>query len=461
MSISIKKLFKKQIIDNEVISLRNSLSNHYQGSRIGLGEAYRSFLKPADGNGFVRGCHRPSQNVAGELAHVVPSWVPVHDHETRTVEGVLALSKITHTDFPLKPWHTYYDWNFFVIPDKQYTYLLSESNFKDHGGTIECEWDTGDERFLPSWAWPQEGNRMIITGRWIYDCGHPEAHGHKTEIHPPKAVISFRTEAVKFTGNSGATRANNAIIFIGRNGGYWRHAINDQNYAFDLHLPPKPYPEAVPKYKVTAKTDHLPVQPQIVPYPGEEPKQVRVMIPLKGVTPHPENYGAIISAGWSDPLGTESRVSQRVRVKILKIHMHGNYDTWGDEWHVYVGINGRWKVWKDIGGNSKSLNFSVTLDLHPNDEINISACGFEADVMHDHMGENSGYSWAEISDTNMTKARKEEIEDDVFWQLSGSFNDENDRIGLFSVRHASEERGFLKTKSHKGDYTLEYSIETP
>ncbi len=66
--------------------------------------------KPVDGNGFKCGCRRPeslkigipgiaSKNVGG----VVPAWVAVSGEAPRTVEGVLTVSKITHTDFPLKP----------------------------------------------------------------------------------------------------------------------------------------------------------------------------------------------------------------------------------------------------------------------------------------------------------------------------------------------------------------------
>jgi hypothetical protein len=224
MSTSQRYLFTREGIasaagqtEPEIISLRNSLANHYQGLEIGLREANRRFLTAVGGDGFARGCHTPSQNVGGELAYAVPSWVSVHDHETRTVEGILTKSKITHEDFPLRPWHAYYDWNFYLRVDRQYTYLLSESNLHDYGGGFECEWDTA---FLPSWAWPQEGNRIWMIGRWIYDCGHPQAHGHKTEIHPPKAFASFRTEVTQFAANSGPTRANNAVLYIGSNGGY-------------------------------------------------------------------------------------------------------------------------------------------------------------------------------------------------------------------------------------------------
>ena len=159
MSISMRELFGRQGIPDEVISLRNSLANHPNGLAIGLREAKQRLSKLADGNGFARGCRRPGTKI-GDLFGVtefrfpadidpllaLPEWVPVagktelvHDRteegrtvsflredyagETRTVEGILTKSKITHTDVPFKPWHVYYDWNFHIKVDPQYTYI--------------------------------------------------------------------------------------------------------------------------------------------------------------------------------------------------------------------------------------------------------------------------------------------------------------------------------------------------
>ncbi len=457
MNLSLKHIFSRQGIPNEIISLRNSLANHPSVTSTGLRGTCERLLKPADGNGYARGCHKPSQAVAGKLAYVVPAWVSVDNQETRTVEGKLTRSNIARTDFPLRPWHTYYDWNFHIQVDNQYTYLLSMSNIQDHKEDFECEWET---TFLPEWAWPQDGNRIWMVGRWIYDCGHPEDNGHKTEIHPPKAVASFRSEAVQFPGNSGPTRANNAVLYIGGKGGYWNQPINDQDYAFDLYLPPKPYAEAAPRWTCIPMTGVLPVAPRITPYPTYDPKALRVVIPLKGVTPTPEQYGAILSAGWSDPRGTESAAIQRVRVRVTKIYMDTDYDTDGDEWYVYIGVNGRWKVYRSISGSMKSLDISVELDLHPADQILLTANGFEANPMHNYMGDNSGYTWEQISDPNITQKRREEIEDHVFWQLSGSFNYENKALGHFWKTHNSTERGsFPLFPSKENDYRLEYTIE--
>ena len=185
-----------------------------------------------------------------------------------------------------------------------------------------------------------------------------------------------------------------------------------------------------------------------------------MVIPLRGVEAPPEEYGAIISGGWSDPRGTETAQIERARVTITKIYMDGNFDSGGDEWHVYVGVNGRWGVWRNLSDWEQPLNFSVDLDLHSTDRISITACGFEADVIHDYMGDDSGYSWEQISDPNLTQAQREAIEDRVFWQLSGSFKDLNDEIGYFSAQHVPTQRGtFEKSSENPSGYRLRYTIE--
>ncbi len=484
MSISMRELFSRQGIAGEIISLHNSLANHPEGLKLGLREAYERLLMPADGDGFARGCRRPGAlTILGkDVGLEIPGWVPivgetalVRDHtsgktifrfkedfagETRTVEGILARSHVTHTDFPFQPWHAFYDWNFHVRPDKQYTYLNSPANKHNDTGEleIECEWDTA---FLPSWAWPQDGDRVWIVGRWIYDCGHPETNGHRSEIHPPKAIVSYRTEAVQFQENSGPTRANQAILFIGRDGGYWRQPINDQDYAFDLYLPPKPYAEAVPVLKVEPQTGALPVQPQFTPFPVGVPSALRVVIPLKGVNPHPDNYGAIISGGWSDPHRTENVQVKRFRVTVEEILMDANLDpTDTDEWYVYVGVNGRWKIFEDLGGASHKLNYSVDLDLHPSDQIHITACGREADEINGLMGRPTGLSWADVSAREQGEDTAKKIRNG-FLSLGLSLDPfiENEDIGLFSHFHPPQALNTVTLASSEKNYRLRYRIE--
>jgi hypothetical protein len=304
-----------------------------------------------------------------------------------------------------------------------------------------------------------------MVGRWIYDCGHPGDHGHKTEIHPPKAIASFRRETAQFAGNFGSTPANNAVVFIGRDGGYWRQPINDQDYVFDLYLPPKPHPEAVPKSKIvprlTGGTNILPVQPQITPYPANEPRALRVVIPLKGVTPHPENYGVVISGGWSDPQGSEAAKVKRIRVTVEEIFMDANLDNGEAEWHVYVGINGRWDQWRSLSGATHKLNYSVELNVAPSDQVHITACGFEADPIHGLMGNSiGGLSWAEVSAKSRARDNADKIKDGFFGlgsDLSGSI--ENEPLDIFSKVHPPSALQPLTVASPGKGYRLRYRIE--
>ena len=80
---------------------------------------------------------------------------------------------------------------------------------------MEVEWDNGSlmdvsakEGYqrtwgaVPEFVWPGVGDRIWVEGRWIFDCGHPgtpaadpnnrEYVKFETEIHPPRALVTFR-----------------------------------------------------------------------------------------------------------------------------------------------------------------------------------------------------------------------------------------------------------------------------
>ncbi len=247
-------------------------------------------------------------------------------------------------------------------------------------------------------------------------------------------------------------------MYLSRNGGYWRQPLNDRDYTFDLYLAPKPYADAVPRWRIEAMTGTLPFLPVVTPQPTYAPRSLRVTVPMQGSGTHPEQYGFRIWGGWSDPNRSESSSIQRVRVHLDTIFMDGDYDRLGDEWYVYVGVNGRWHRWQSIGGSSESVSFTVDLDLHPTDRIKVTACGFEADAMHGYMGDNSGYSWSTISNPSISRSDREAIEDHVFWQLSGSLSDENDEIGYLVTELSPRTRGTIVTRSDKRHYRLRYSV---
>ena len=486
-SVSLREFFGRRGLTDEAVSLRRSLATHPEARGLSVRTACARLVTIADGDGYSRGCRREGSitidYAVGEkkLGGALPNWVAVTGRtrvskvdnenritpdfagETRTVEGVLLASHISGDDFPFEPWHTYYDWNFIVQVDNQYRYLLSRPHLEPGAGGFECEWDSSA---FPIWAWPQDGDRVWIVGRWIYDCGHPDAHGHRTEIHPPKAVVSFRSGSARLPDNSGPTRVTEAVVFIGRDGGYWRQPINDQDYAFDVHLPPRPGPAAEPSWAVVAKTGKLAVEPVITPFPADLPRALRVVIPLKGVNPHPESYGAVVSAGWSDPHGTETRKVKRFRVTVEKIFMDANLDprtvvdpAGKDEWYLYVGINGRWKVFESMHGDAQALDYAVTLDLHQDDKIHITACGFEADEIHDLMAHKTGLSWADVCSQADGLANAKKIRSG-FLSLGFSLDPgiENEKISIVSQYEPASPRGATRVAPKK-DYRLQYKIE--
>jgi predicted thioredoxin/glutaredoxin len=112
------------------------------------------------------------------------------------------------------PWYHYtHDKTQQILPDDQYRGLLSTNRSGDPvSPTIEVEWESasnmnleGDNMVwggLPEYAWPSVGNRVWIEGRWVFDCGHsglPDTNirdpldvAFKSEIHPPRALVTFR-----------------------------------------------------------------------------------------------------------------------------------------------------------------------------------------------------------------------------------------------------------------------------
>jgi len=213
------------------------------------------------------------------------------------------------------PWNHYtHDFTFKVVPDGPYQYLLSswvnaDGTVSVHGD-MEVEWENaslmdeseGFQRIwgsVPEFVWPGVGDRIWTEGRWIFDCGHPNASDrehvqYSTEIHPPRALVTFRlnhpaldsfqfdrVSAPSFAGpqsylpvtgeptilppdapNPGPTRVpvTEADIFVSGNGGgandicsLTSHDIpfsgdcsnhtgpiipvNDRNYVFDVYPP--------------------------------------------------------------------------------------------------------------------------------------------------------------------------------------------------------------------------------
>jgi len=193
-----------------------------------------------------------------------------------------------------------------LIPDPGETCALDSTGRICHHTDMEVEWDhaslmdekEGFQRIwgaVPEFVWPAVNDRVWVSGRWIFDCGHPGSFDvdlshvqFGSEIHPPRALVTFRlnhpaldsfpisrgsapnfpapqsylpvtgvpatplgtgptnvpvTEADIFvTGNGGAANDLCSITAIPCAGHTGRIIpVNDRNYVFDIYPPGTDY----------------------------------------------------------------------------------------------------------------------------------------------------------------------------------------------------------------------------
>jgi hypothetical protein len=158
------------------------------------------------------GCGR---DFSAEVRREIPTWVYVNDHDApatgpppqqQRLEGVVSsryypqlASHPTEEDLPTV--HRAYDFNFDVLPDRAYRGLLGgdpaahTGNFEGRGpsaGRVHVE---REQTALPSFAWPEPGDRVALVGSWIWDCGHWLPGGERTEIHSYRALWVERSGA--------------------------------------------------------------------------------------------------------------------------------------------------------------------------------------------------------------------------------------------------------------------------
>ena len=234
----------------------------------------------------------------------------------RSISGVAEKSKIAHNDTPAN--HNSHDHNTDVLVDPGQAGVLSNVNGPNNEDTdnvdvidpdtdvrtptkIELEWEIGTfpnekgqsvpERYFPKWAWPNVGDRVWANGHWVFDCGHGKRIGtteqiegiintapsyHRSEIHPPRAIASMRSQADTLPG-TGTTRVpvtatdlyvhgragfvvdqlscGMGIIVNGYDGGGpdacpTKTTPIAENFEFDVCLPPRQHAEAQSNWRI-------------------------------------------------------------------------------------------------------------------------------------------------------------------------------------------------------------------
>lgn len=221
------------------------------------------------------GCARdPIELITGTEAQ----WVYVNkDDSPQYLVGTAYDAYPTYTD--LFTSHDGYDMNIYFLPDPGYEHFLGTANLgvdEEFGsappGSMEIEWE---QAHFPLFAWPTAGDRVEVMGSWIWDCGHwrtadytdptywlPGAQptepvtGERTEIHPPRMVVTHRAgpstadnrgSVTDVVVSSHGTRAraiqegatDDCSEPVASDCPRW-HPVNDRDYTFEVEAPPRP-----------------------------------------------------------------------------------------------------------------------------------------------------------------------------------------------------------------------------
>src|SRR5947209_6576551 len=153
----------------------------------------------------ARGCRTDG---IGGLNRIRPEWVSVQAADTPAIaEGVVRQSHVANNDTP--SYHLGHDQNFIVALDSPYLGLNSDQNdVVNNERLMENEWDM---TFFPPDFWPIPGDRVWMMGRWVFDCGHPDAY--HTEFHPPLAVAFSHIEPTTIPGDSTTTLTTRCAVY--------------------------------------------------------------------------------------------------------------------------------------------------------------------------------------------------------------------------------------------------------
>jgi len=416
-----------------------------------------------------RGCNTDDRNDVYVAGPIDPEWVRVKDandpntppdpnHPNQAfdpmtiMEGTIAPlanekadnqapSEVAEEDIP---WNHYtHDKTSNVIPDPGYHHLLATHLYKDKQGNVvrggrpdlEVEWDNGSRMdrpwgAFPEFVWPSVHDRVWVEGSWVFDCGHggdnPDLRfvSYDTEIHPPRAVVTFRLNRgaiLPINGSPQWAPVTTADVFVSGNGGgaidrcnlITRHIsvqnlhvddcvhtgpfspVNDRNYVFDIyptgtdyttyeqslafHVTP-PSANATLQAKVTDKLSEVnliacglnpckTVQPLLCPVDAATPPPTQQEVACPAAPAHPTHMRVILpfkgsSANiFAQEIQVGWTVAQTNPVRTFKITLH-RFSVYhnGENWP----LNGDWRVFVDVGGQWRYMSDAALYDRDQN-----------------------------------------------------------------------------------------------
>jgi hypothetical protein len=254
---------------------------------------------------------------------------------------------------------------------------------------MEVEWENASDMHvnddddlkwgaLPQFAYPAYGDRVWVEGRWIFDCGHPGSDykdyvKFETEIHPPRALVTFRLNHPAVTDSNSQSNApaswlpvtgtpvngfalpsgptpipvTEADIFVSGNGGgandicnltpspcsdWGGHTgpwipVNDRNYVFDIYPPGTEYKQLDPTgtgktFKITPPVADASLQWRVVDKSGYLPEHTCGMDPSSCVALPPDHVlVCLLDANTPPPDQTETSCpappAQPTRVRVI------------------------------------------------------------------------------------------------------------------------------------------------
>ncbi|BDS10458.1 hypothetical protein [Aureispira anguillae] len=422
-------------IGNEVVSIRDSfLRNSNQDRDKSNTNSIRQWVK-THCNFFSADTYLSNKPSLNELDAVLfdKNWQTVHDELSYEVAGFQDKSKVTYKDSPLT--HETRDWNWDLIPDPQFMYLLGEGmKAKGNGNqlvpTLHNEWESGS--FPIEWR-PFWGEYITFWGRHVWDTGHAPV---VTEIHPAHSIVREHTTASPIGKNNSMVPVNQAFIGMGLVGGFplkttkrwqlefggipndikgdtkacWPTNLKKHPLKFKFYPPTDcPNPNATLNFNIKVcehisvrdhkkLDDFLELAQYDDPAAGGKHKGFRIWGQASGFnnvpTPqafHPKftlrygpdgraayydveidlaqmpnipvGYFAILECGWSERGAHQLREYEVTFESIKALET----DEWfGDEWHLYYGVNGLWQRPWWTGDNTVDTGDSFTKNTKVN-----------------------------------------------------------------------------------------------
>ena len=381
---------------------------------IGLPEAALAYLDPVN-QPLADGCQR---SPAGLLTYSSPSWVFVGGRNSgdplRVLEGGATLVHTAGEDLPQG--HLSYDLDWDVVPDPQYLGLLAgdpnanggkgNGNFAHDAdeGKLHVEWESG---VVPTFVWPNEGDRIKMWGSWIWDCGHwgegfstdpsqeglqhtgdyflpgeiekggvpaADLRGEQTELHPVQAVVVNRTNPYRpvtaesqtdFYVSSAGTQAIgvercakqfNPIPVLATYGPDFtacvnaglneRQDINGRSYDFFVPAPPKPSANAQLRYREVPMVAGSGASEQVTPVSNG----LMVHVDFKGLPAGDtaaRAFGASYFVGWE---AQDSHAPTHLQFLLKSIKVNRSLDPNPDRFQQSGPPPGEYNLYMNLNG---------------------------------------------------------------------------------------------------------------